>query len=77
LRNIAWKNEVLERLKAKAVLPSQPVRDIDKMTLGQLFSSLRLSHLLTLIALLIAFTGLVCHDRHPATWEAVTVCRDV
>ena len=54
-----WKNEVLERLKAKAALPAEAVRDIDKMTLGQLFSSLRLSHFLTLIALLIAYTALV------------------
>lgn len=54
-----WKNEIQERLKTKAELPLKTGRDIDKMTLGQIFSSLRLSHFLTLIALLIAYTGLV------------------
>jgi hypothetical protein len=54
-----WKTEVLESVKVKAAAPTRSTRDIDKMTLGQLVSSLRLSHFLTLIGLLIAYTGLV------------------
>ncbi len=54
-----WKAEVLARKNAPAAASSTATRDVDKMTLAQLFSSLRLSHLLTLIALVIAFTGLV------------------
>lgn len=54
-----WKAEVLARKGALADAPASTSRDVDKMTLAQLFSSLRLSHFLTLIALVIAFTGLV------------------
>lgn len=54
-----WKTEVLAKIEAQVSLPKPSMRDVDKMTLGQLFSSLRLSHLLTMIALIIAFTGLV------------------
>jgi hypothetical protein len=54
-----WKTEVLTRVNTPDPASSTATRDVDKMTLAQLFSSLRLSHLLTLIALVIAFTGLV------------------
>lgn len=54
-----WKEEVTAKVKAQEGVAVKPNRDIDKMTLGQLFGALRLSHFLTLIALTIAFTGLV------------------
>jgi hypothetical protein len=56
---INWKDEVIARKKARDESSTTATKDVDKMTLAQLFLSLRLSHFLTLIALLIAFTGLV------------------
>ncbi len=54
-----WKEEVTAKVKTREEAVTKTAKDADKMTLGQLFSSLRLSHFLTLIALMIAFTGLV------------------
>ena len=54
-----WKNEVLEKEKSKSELKKKPVDGVDKMTIGQLFSSLQLSHLLTLIGLVVAYTALL------------------
>jgi hypothetical protein len=55
-----WKSEVSSRQEARASEQvTRATRDVDKMTLGQIVSSLRLSHLLTLVALVIAYTGLL------------------
>ena len=54
-----WKKDVLARAEAQTTSTPTVTRELDKMTLAQIFSSMRLSHLLTLIALVIAFTGLI------------------
>lgn len=54
-----WKNDVIKGAAERAALPTPKTQDVDKMTLAQLFSSLRLPHLFTLIALIIAYTGLL------------------
>lgn len=54
-----WKNELEQKKKEKKSLSLKETPDIDKMTLGQFFTSLKLSHLLTLIGLIIGFAALV------------------
>ncbi len=56
---VNWKNELEQKKSEKKTLPIKQPPDIDKMTLGQFFTSLKLSHLLTLIGLIIGFSALV------------------
>jgi hypothetical protein len=54
-----WKNDVLALAKANSQKTPITSPDVDKMTLKQVFTSLRISHLFTLISIVVAYTALL------------------
>ena len=54
-----WKNEVAQRAETQKKEAAKTKPDVEKMTLAQVFTSLKLSHLFTLIGLLVGYTGLL------------------